>query len=672
MKEEIHLLHYWAVIRRRLLLIITVPALVVAGVVLTVWRQPAIYRAQTRVRVEMEQPEIMIHPSLAYISPYDTQRFYRTQTQIIQSTPVLEKVVQDLDLGERWFSGQPEAEARALVRLRSNVTVSPIEGSTIINVSFDDRDRFLAARVANSVVRSFVLQRKLARSLFLDEIIESMRRQLNNNRRKLEESETALHNFQIAKGLTFIRDRPLDEESLAEMNEVYIRARTNRMVKEVQLATLEALSPEERISSLVLITDNPHFQDLRALLDKNEAELAALEEKYQPRHPEIRELQARVNRIREQLADLAEGMVNGIRAEYRQALKEEQVLAEALGESRIEDQLMEEHRAEYLRLKRQIEVDQEVVLTTRRRMEEAVVGESIPKVRIEVVEEAAVPDYPVRPRKFFTLVLGAVLGTAGGVALAFFISYLNQKLVSIEEVERRLDLPVLSLIPRNTPSLAGDPDNYSAREPYRMLRAAIQSRSRRKEVQTIMLTSAAAGEGKSTNVANLAVCMAKLGDRVLLVDGDCRRPTIDRIFGLNREAGLVDLLSGEKCLEEVIQEVESVPGLNVITSGEDCERGVSLLNSSDLNEMIRRVRSDYQLVLFDSPLVLGVSDTLYLGGAVDAVILVVEHNRHSHSVVLQAKKQLESAGARIIGVVFNNISPREIRYYAHYYYLGRK
>ena len=670
MKEEVHLLHYWAVIRRRWLLIMSVPCLVIFGIILTVFRQSDVYRAQTQIRVEMEQPEVMFYPTLPFIAPYDSQRFYRTQNQIIESNPILGLVVKDLKLGERWFPGSPAADHLALVRLRNNLRVTPVEGSTIINIAYDDQNPVLAAEVANAIVKNFILQKKLVRGLFLEEVIDNMRQQLNANRQKLEQSEAALRVFQIEKGLTFIRDRPLDEDSLAEMNDVYIKAKTNRMVKEVQLAGLEALPPEERISSLVLMSDNPHFQDLRALLDTNEVELATLEQKYQPRHPEVLEVKARISRINEQLNELSQGMLNGIKSEYNKSLKEEQILSEALGESRLEDQLKEESRADYLGLKRQIEVDQEVVLTTRKRMEEAIVGESIPKVRIEVVEKAAVPEAPIKPKKLLSLLLGGVLGIGAGVALAFFLSYLNQRLVSIEEVERHLHLPVLALIPRDTPSLAKDPDNFSAREPYRLLRADIQYKCRQGDIKTILITSAVAGEGKSTNAANLAICMSELGDRVLLVDADCRRPTIDAILGLNKDPGLVDLLEGNTGLPEVIQKAGKDLALDVVTSGGDSEKGISLLNTRVLGDMIRQVRDLYELVIFDSPLVLGVSDTLYLSGSVDAVILVVEHNRHSRSVVLQAKRQLEIAGARIIGVIFNNISPLEIRYYAHYYYLG--
>jgi len=670
MREEVHLLHYWAVIRRRWLLIVTVPFLIILGVLLTVFRQPDVYRALTKIRVEMEQPEVMFYPSLPFIAPHDSQRFYRTQNQIIQSNPILGAVVKDLALGQRWFPGQSDAENMAMIRLRNNLMVIPVEGSTIINISYDDQDRIFAAEVANAVVRHFIIQRKIVRGIFLEEVIESMRHQLDVNRQKLDKSEVALHGFKIEKGLTFIQDRPLDEERLAELNDIYIKAKTRRMVREVQLADLEEMPPVERISSLVLMSDNRHFQDLRAMLDTNEVELATLEQKYQPRHPEVLEVMARIKKIKSQLDELSKGMLNGIKSEYEKALKEEQLLAEALGEIRLEDQLKEDSRAEYRGLKRQLEVDQEVVLTTSKRMEEAMVGESIPKVRIEVIEAATIPEVPVKPKKLLSLLLGGIFGLGAGVALAFFLSYLNQRLVSIEEVERYLHLPVLALIPRNIPSLAGQPDNFIALEPYRLLRANIHHKCQQDDVRTLLVTSAAAGEGKSTTVANLAICMAKLGDRVLLVDADCRRPTIDTVLGLTKEPGLIDLLSGELGLADVIQKFGKDSELDVVTSGSDSEKGISLLNSSSLGDTIKQVRDLYELVLFDSPLVLGVSDTLYLSSAVDAVILLVEHNRHSRSVILQAKRQLEAAGARIIGVVFNNISPHEIKYYAHYYYLG--
>ncbi len=650
-------------------MIVAVPALVAVGIVLTVWRQPEIYRAQAQIRVEMEQPDVVIHPQLLLRTPFDAQRFYRTQHQIIQSSPVIKPVVEKLRLEERWFPGIPSAARAAVSRLRDNLRVISLEGSTIITISYEDPDPELAAMVANEVVESFIQQRREARAAFLDEVIENMRRQLILNRRKLDESQAALRGFKIKEGLTFIYDTPLDEKRLADLNEVFIKAKTARIAREVQLTELEKLPAERRISALVLMTDNYHFQELRARLDRNEIELATLQEKFLPGHPEIREISAAVERTRKQLNELAEGMLTGLRTEYEKALQEERMLAEVLGEIQLEDQLKEESRAEYFDLKRQIEVDQEVMLSTRKRMEEAMVGESIPKVRIELVEPALVPAIAVKPRKMFSLMLGGALGLVGGIVLAFFLAYTHQRLASVEEVEQYLGLPVLSLIPRQSEAVSIFSQDASTVEAYRLLRTKVDHLRRQEAFRTLMITSAVSGEGKSTISSNLAVCMADFGDQAILIDGDCRRPSINRLLELDNEAGLIDVLAGTRELKDVIRKAGREKTFPVITSGGDTEMGIPLLNSQPLVEFIGKIEGEYELSIFDSPQVLGVSDTLFLASAVDAVLLVVEHNRHPRSLIMQAQKQLTEAGARIIGVVFNKISPDQIAHYRHYSYL---
>lgn len=640
------------------------------GVGLFISRQPYLYRAQTKIRVEMEQPEIMFYPNMPNYAPYDRQRFYRTQNQIIQSNPILMPVVRELKLGQKWFGqGQVSKEA-ALSRLRHHLRVIPLAGSTIITISYEDGDPRLATQIANTIVQRFIIQRRKVRGQFLDEIMDNMRNQLDLNRQKLDHSEAALRRFQKEKGLTFIQNRPLNEERLAELNDAYIKAKTRRLVKEVQLQELIKLSPNERISSLVIMIDNRHFQDLRARLDKNEVELASLEEKFQPKHPEVREVKARINKIKNQLTELSRGMLNGIRTEYEKAQKEENLLAQALGEVRVEDQLKEESKTEYRHLKRRIEVDQEVLLTTRKRMEEATVGESIPKVRIEVVQKAEIPKAPVKPKKVLSLLLGSLMGLGGGIAVVLFLDYLNQRMVSIRDVEKYLKLPVLALIPRGTSLLRDEPESSPLIEPYRMLRANINCLPRATELKTLLVTSAIAGEGKSNTALNLGFCLAQMGDRVIVIDADLRRPVVHKMLELNQGPGLIELLKEKSSSADLIQKAdEDTPNLEIITCGDNLSEGINLLNSRAIEKILPPLREEYKLIIIDSPQILGVSDTIYLAEAADAAILVVEHNRHPRSVVLQAKKQLDGAGVNIIGVVFNNVAPYELRHYAHYYYL---
>lgn len=673
MQGDIHLVNYWAVVRRRWGLILAVAALTVAGVGAVIFQQTPLYRAQTKIRVEMEQPEIFFYPNAAgNYAPYDTQRFYRTQEQIIESALILANVIQDLRLDEAWYPGQPGAAERAFRRLQGHILVTPIEASTIITVSYDDPDPTLATRVADSVVDNYIKQRKQVRGKILEDMIESMRGQLKDNREKLDQSEAALRDFKKERGLTFIQDRPLDEDRMAELNDAFIAAKTRRVTKEAQLRQIEGLAPDDRISALVVTVDNRHFQDLRALLDKNEIDLASFEEKYGPKHPEVLEAKARIERIREQLRALANGMLNGLRGEYDQALSEETLLSGILGETRLEDQLKEESKSEYLRLKRQIEVDQEVLLTTRKRMEEATVGESIPRMVIEVVEPAAGSKVPVKPKKLLSLLAGGLLGLGGGTLLAFFLEYLHQRLASIEEVERYLKLPVLALIPRHTPLLLESAEDSPGVEAYRLLRANLHCLRAKSAISTLLFTSSTAGEGKSYTLTNLGICMARMKDRVLLVDADCRRPALHRLLNLDNRIGLPDILDGSRKLNEVARPVEGVDNLLAVASGRDTERGIRLLNSPALKAFLASGRDGRDLTLVDSPQVLGVSDTLYLAAAVDAVILVIEHNRHPRSVIVQAKKHLEEVGARIIGVVFNNVAAHEIRHYAHYYSISEE
>jgi capsular exopolysaccharide synthesis family protein len=668
MKENLHLLDYWIIIRRRWLMVAAVTAISFIGVTVLTLRQPRVYRAATQVRVEMEQPDILFYPSVANYLPYDQNRFYRTQIKIFQSDPILEAVARELKLNETWFPGLADGVDAAVERLRANLKITPIEGSTIIIVAYEDQNPRRAARIANSVVEQFIRKRKVIRRENLDEAIDNMRSQLNLNRQKLEQSDAALRKFKQKNGITIIRDRTIGEDKLAEMSKAYLTAKTIRINKEVQFQQLKKLSPEERIPALVMMQDNRQFQNLRGMLDQAETNLAELNEKYLPGHPEIKESQAKITKIKEKLYRLGQGMVNALEADYKKALAEEKFLADALGESKLEDNLKDESRAEYLRLKRQMETNQEVLLTTQKRMEEAAMRESIPKIRIEVVEPARAPGAPIKPRVKFNLLLGLLSGLIGGVGLALFFDYLNQGFGSVEEARKHLKIPVLSIVPKNTPLFPSRDAESSDLDPYRILRANLSFCRSKQEMKTILITSTAMGEGKSFTTVNTAICMAKMGDKVLLVDPDFRRPNIHKLMELPNKLGLVDILAGRSSLSEVIQtRKEDWKDLDVITTGRDCELGINLLNTRNIKQFFENCRNNYDTIIIDSPQTMGISDTLYLAAAAEGTIMVIEHNRYPRSLIIQAKKQLEEAGANILGAVLNKVDLQSAGYYYKYY-----
>lgn len=203
-------------------------------------------------------------------------------------------------------------------------------------------------------------------------------------------------------------------------------------------------------------------------------------------------------------------------------------------------------------------------------------------------------------------------------------------------------------------------------EAYRMLRTNLQFMGVDKPIKTVAITSSNPGEGKSTIISNLAASFATTGDRVLLIDGDLRRPRINKFFHLENHIGLSSFLAGDLLLEKVIQET-GVPGLDIITSGPVPPNPAEILGSAKMKEFLGKVSSSYDLVLIDTPPVNTVADTSILSTRVDGMILVVEAETTSREAVLLAKQQLKKVNARILGVVLNKVKKTGKGYYYYYY-----
>ncbi len=292
---------------------------------------------------------------------------------------------------------------------------------------------------------------------------------------------------------------------------------------------------------------------------------------------------------------------------------------------------------------------------------------------VSVLESALVDPDPVYPKKVKGLLIAAFFGLGLGLALAFFIEYIDDSIKLAEEVERDLQLPFLGMIP----AAQWSPDDLSAHrldklkqqggvaESYRVVRSAIIFSIPREKLRSILLTSAVPREGKTTTCVNLSIGFAQIEDRVLLIDGDLRRGEIHKYFGLEREKGLADILLGEATPEEVIKH-SSVPKLDLITSGAYPANPAELLLGWRLKELLDWAYKHYDRVIVDCTPVMGIADSAILGAAVDGVLFVIWAGRTSRRYVRVAKMTAVSRGAKIFGFVLNNLEPGRVGYY-HYY-----
>jgi capsular exopolysaccharide synthesis family protein len=280
-------------------------------------------------------------------------------------------------------------------------------------------------------------------------------------------------------------------------------------------------------------------------------------------------------------------------------------------------------------------------------------------------ERAEPASAPSRPRVALNILLGVVVGLVFGVGLAFFIEYLDTSVKTMEDVESFLQVPVLAVIPKNISLLINDTDDNPDAEAYRIMRTNIEFNRKSPDANTITIISGGTGEGKSTTLINLAYTFAKGGYTTLVVDADLRRPSQHRLFGIENESGLSDYLTTELDLEEVVH-LTKVDNLYLMTSGQLPNDAVGILNSQRMVELIEEVKGRFDIIFFDSPPILGVSDASVLSSAMDLTIIVVQHRRFPRAMLQRVKQAVANVGGTILGVVLNNVDVRHDQHYEYY------
>jgi len=287
---------------------------------------------------------------------------------------------------------------------------------------------------------------------------------------------------------------------------------------------------------------------------------------------------------------------------------------------------------------------------------------------VQIVDLAKAARDPVRPNKTLNIILGIVIGLAVGIGLAFFIEYLDTSVKTIDDVERAFQAPVLGVIPQNVGYLVDETSGENRHaEAYRVLLTNLLFSRKDDKLNTIVVVSAGAGEGKSTTTLNLATVFAQSGKRVLVVDSDLRRPTLHKLLHVNNNLGLTNYLLKQNTIEEIIQ-TTAVPTLHFMASGKLPSGSMGILGSAQMKEMISEMKKRYDYIFFDSPPILGVSDASILASEVDLVLQVIQYRRYPQPMNLRAKQLIEKVGGNFVGIVLNNINMSQDESY--YYYSG--
>jgi polysaccharide biosynthesis transport protein len=685
-EDEVNLQHYLdGIWRRRWTILLTTLAALAVGYAVTALTTP-IYQAQAKLLVragEFPQRALSGDSSPVDLLATTPPESLDTQIELLRSRPFLQDV---FAASQVLGAGQPVS-----------VGITNMKGTNLVAVTVESPDRRVAARVANTLVDQFIQRTSV---LSLQEITQArafVQREALKAEQALQRAEDALMRVRRSNRVTELNaeqaSRTADQIRLeSSSRETYgsiVRVKAQIRAIRSELAR----QPEQRL--VARIQENPRVGALQSKLAEATIERETLLRSYRPGSLKMRVIDAQIETLRAQLgAEPAELRV------YRHVpnLERDQLLSR-LGASQLDLQGLEAQHAQLeaqaKEQRRQIattqrEIDQfgpwEALLAQRQRerdmaeksylrlagkLEDLQIQESAHHVSARVVERALPPGSPVRPHRTTNLAMALALGLLLGCSLAFLLESLDDRITTPEEIDRLLGLPVLGYIP----AIAGDrrllhrlPPHSPVAESYRGLRSSIRFSTVDPPLRTLALSSARAGEGKSTSAINLAFAMVMDGRRVILVDTDLRQPSLHRLLDLRSSPGLTDVLAGQCSLDDAVQAVAEHE-LLVLTSGPIPPNPAEMLNTAEMEALIRQLQERADLVIFDTPPCVPFTDAQVLGTKLGGVLLVAEIGTVRQAEVRRAREVLDQAHIRVLGVVSNKILHQRTRYYhRHSYY----
>ncbi|QYJ06371.1 GumC family protein [Qipengyuania flava] len=690
-----------AAVRRNIIPIvaIVVGALILA-VVATLLMVPR-YIASSRVMIEQQAEQIIENDTATSPAAYqDADRFLQTQVDIIRSRTLAQQVVEaeglasDAEFFEAQGAELPTEEdveglaldQRGLAGFRQDLAIDLVQDnmnaglpldSRIVTISFESADPVIAARLSNALSENFIngnLVRKFESSAYAREFLAQ---QLADAREKLETSERDLNQYSRQAGLIRVSGQGQNadrETTLSVTNDTLVQLNAA-----ASAATAERVDAENRwqavinkpVLSVPQVVQNPGVQSLISQRSQIEAELADERQRHLDDHPNVKALEAQLARINDQIQSVGSAIKDSLRVQYESTREREQQLRSQVTTLRDEALGEQDRGVQYNVLKRVAETDRALYNTLLTRYNELNAIAGATSNNLSLIDVAEVPREPSSPNLALNVLVALVAGLAAAGAFVFLREQLDDVIRSPDDVENKLKLSMLGLIPQadNLQEDLQDPKSPVS-EAYQSLGTNLRYSSANGMPASLMITSGKASEGKSTTANELARQFASLGRRTLLVDADLRRPTLHKRIGSSVE-GLTSVLAGEKRIEEVIVPSD-IANLSYMTALPIPPDPAALLGSPRLEETLSQIKESYDCVIIDAPPLLGLSDTPLLSANVEAIVMVIDASSGTRGVVKAGLRRLNLVHANVLGAVLTRFDAKaaggSYSYYGSDYY----
>ena len=706
-----------AVLNRYRHVIVGVLVLAVGSALLKTASTLPMYRARAQVLIEIDRAAVDVFRQTYYEDP---EPFLETQYGVLRSRDLARRVVQRIDLAQMpEFNGEgvelpapsrawalvervitdpilrflrqqhavdpPEAGAPMSAAARdealidaflSKREITPVPNSRLVEVRFHSADPELAARAANELADAYV---ELSQEVHLQSTTKTLTWLADETAKQKAQVETGEHRLaeyrETQDALSLDEGQDIVIARLRTLNEAVTRVESTRAQKEVLFNQVRHLDPtSEAAASFPAVANDPGVQAARARLVALETDRARLSQRYGPKHPRILKIETSIPTATSQLQTEVARAIRSLSGQYEVALAEEQTLRAGLEAQKTAAMALNRKSVAYGVLERDTLGERQVYQDLLRREKELRIESNLTMSKVRVVDHAAVPGAPFTPNARWNLLYALSFGLMAGLALAFGLNAVHDTINTPDDVSHKLNVPLLGLAPAVrgekrpmlTGAVSGDFDEH-----FRAVRTALRM-SVPKLPAVLVVTSAQPVEGKTTTACNLAVVLALGGARVLLVDGDMRRPSVHHAFDLDNGLGLSNVLAEQVRPGQVIRR-SSEPNLHVMTAGDLPPDPSELLASEQMTNLLRQPATQtglgsFDWVIIDTPPVLAVTDAVSLVPAVSGVVFVIRAEMTNRRVARQALDLIMAGKPGMIGAVLNRVNFRRNQYYYGRYY----
>jgi capsular exopolysaccharide synthesis family protein len=666
------------------------------------------YEAQARLLIEEERTTAVPGITSA-IDAYweDPVPYYNTQYRILRGRELARRVVRKLQLHDvpefngsepqastprAWLhtmrqrlaglvrpaprpleapkADETRAEAARIGALLARVRVVPVPDSRLVDVFFQGQNAGFTATAANTLVDEYVAQNLEVKQQSTQNMLEWLEREVASQQAKVEQSERDLAAYRDRENAMSLDDKNnIVLSRLNALNDAVLRARTVRIEKEAIYKQIKSASAPETIP---VIAQNAQINLLKQQRADLQREKARLTERYLEKHPEVGKVNAQLADVGRQIDVETARALQTVTAEYERGLLEERTLAANLEDAKKDVKDLSRLSVSYNVLEREARSNRTVYEALLQRQNELRVSSNSHANNVRVVERAEVPGAPITPTGRRTWLLSLAVGLVAAIAVAYALDYMNDTIKTPDDIARHLKLAFLGLVPsvegEGHPLLASSHVPHDFGESFRSVRTALISKYDPNGAKILVFTSAQPLEGKTTAAVNVAMALAFGGARVLVIDGDMRRPGLHRPLRLTNDRGLSQVLTGQARVRDVIQRTVD-PNLLAITAGRTPPNPSELLTSERMKTLLTNlVHGPFDWIIIDTPPVLAVTDAVVVAPLVSGVVFVVGAEMTRRRLAERALETVLSTRPKQVSILLNKVDFERNKYYYSRYY----